>query len=501
MTKINARSGGLKTHEGGKASTISPYLALRRSVMACMLFEKEFYEDGVEISERIANLIPLIHDSHALANLAIYAREKGNLRHAPLLIVREMARCSAHKHLVAKTLSRIITRPDQITDFLALYWSTNGKSKKRTLSHQVKKGLAHAFHKFNEYQFAKYDRETQVKLRDALFLSHSKPKDVHKGALRWTKAERKLVPPQKFSAALAPHVNTISLIEFDGKNLDLKKEFTQNEYLYKKIVDRTLKTPDTWEVQLSAGADKKEVFMRLMAERKLGTLAFLRNLRNMKEAKVTPQLIYNYGVSCKVDKILPFQFIAAAKAVPDLEPMLEEMFFRCVKDLPKLKGKITLLIDVSGSMMDKLSSKSDLRRLDAASALAILIRSLTEETPNIYIFNDRCTKIPSRYGFALRDAIGKSTGGTNLGNAISKINIYAQHGDLFAVYETLIVITDEQSNDGITNVLPGTKGYIMNIASARNGVGYGQYTHIDGFSSAAVEYLIEYQKGELACQE
>jgi hypothetical protein len=29
------------------------------------------------------------------------------------------------------------------------------------------------------------------------------------------------------------------------------------------------------------------------------------------------------------------------------------------------------------------------------------------------------------------------------------------------------------------------------VASNRNGVGYGQWTHIDGFSEAVVEYIAE----------
>ncbi len=41
------------THEGAPAVAISPELELRRSVLACMLWENEFYEDGVAIAGRI----------------------------------------------------------------------------------------------------------------------------------------------------------------------------------------------------------------------------------------------------------------------------------------------------------------------------------------------------------------------------------------------------------------------------------------------------------------
>jgi hypothetical protein len=481
MTRLNQASGGLKTHEGGNACTISPYLQLRRSVMSCMLFEKEFYEDGEEIGARIAKLVPLVEPAQCV-QLAIDASERANLRHAPLLIVREMARYASHKKFVAKTLSRIITRPDQITDFLALYWSTNienkmsGKTKKRTLSHQVKKGLAFAFRKFNEYQFAKYDRDNQVKLRDALFLSHSKPKDKGKDAPIFTKAERRL----------------LKLINLEQ---DATQVFTPNELLYKKIVDRTLTTPDTWEVALSAGKDKHEVFTSLMLENKLGTIAFLRNLRNMVEARVSISEIRSYSTICKVDRMLPYQFIAAAKAVPQCEPMLETMMARCVEKMPKLQGKIALLIDVSGSMDERLSSKSDMTRLDAACAVAILIRELTIEVPFTWTFSSGFVAVPPRKGFALRDAIVNSQrhASTELAKAIAHLNKIVI-GAGAGMYDTLIVITDEQSSDGIGSVLPGTKGYIINVASARNGVGYGQFTHIDGFSSSVVDWLINEQK-------
>jgi hypothetical protein len=38
---------GQRTHEGARARIITPEQALRRSVLSCMLWEGEFYEDGV----------------------------------------------------------------------------------------------------------------------------------------------------------------------------------------------------------------------------------------------------------------------------------------------------------------------------------------------------------------------------------------------------------------------------------------------------------------------
>jgi 60 kDa SS-A/Ro ribonucleoprotein len=39
---------GARTHEGAPARNISPELQLRRSVLACLLWESQFYEDGAD---------------------------------------------------------------------------------------------------------------------------------------------------------------------------------------------------------------------------------------------------------------------------------------------------------------------------------------------------------------------------------------------------------------------------------------------------------------------
>jgi hypothetical protein len=90
-----------RTYEGALAAVISPEAALRRSVLACMLWENEFYESGQTIAARIRELVPGVEPA-AVAALAIEARTRMKLRHAPLLLAREMARYSTHRALVAK---------------------------------------------------------------------------------------------------------------------------------------------------------------------------------------------------------------------------------------------------------------------------------------------------------------------------------------------------------------------------------------------------------------
>src|SRR5512144_2676227 len=161
MARLNLLNLGFgpRTHEGAPARNISPELQLRRSVLACLLWESQFYEDGVEIAGRIRELVAKVEPAKVAA-LAVEAREKMKLRHAPLLLVREMARLASHRALVGETLERIIQRADELSEFVAIYWSEG----RTPLSKQVKKGLASAFVKFDEYGLAKYNRDGPIKL-------------------------------------------------------------------------------------------------------------------------------------------------------------------------------------------------------------------------------------------------------------------------------------------------------------------------------------------------
>ena len=433
-----------RTHEGAPAAVLTPEQMLRRSVLSCMLWEDEFYEDGVQIAGRIHELVPRV-EAEKVAALAVEARERMKLRHAPLLLVREMARHVTHRSLVGETLARVIQRADELSEFVAIYWSGG----RQPLSAQVKKGLASAFTKFDEYALAKYDRAGVVRLRDVLFLSHARPVDEAQAAL------------------------------------------------WKRLAANELATPDTWEVALSAagrkGEGKREAWERLLAERKLGALAILRNLRNMQEAGVSEELVLGALAALKTERVLPFRFLAAARNAPQWEPALERAMFRALEGrATRLAGHTVLLVDVSGSMEAPLSQRSEMRRQDAADGLAILLREIAEKV-TIYTFSERARLVPSRRGMALRDALEASQphGGTYLGRALAYVEEYDR-----ARYDRIVVITDEQSHDHVG--APRGKGYVINVASNRNGVGYGEWTHIDGWSEVVVDYIAALETGDAA---
>ena len=424
-TNLPRRKDPVYTHEGGRANHINPEQALRRSVMSCLLWENEFYEDGVKIAHRIEQLVQKV-SPEKVAAIAIEARQQMYLRHMPLWIARIMAAYGPYKPYVAGVLDKIIQRPDELTEFLSLYWLGG----RQPLSAQVKKGLARAFTKFDEYQLAKYNRDTAIKLRDVLFLCHAKPKDEDQAAL------------------------------------------------WKRLIDDKLAVPFTWEVVLSAGHDKKKAWERLLSERKLGGLALLRNLRNMQQAKVDVGLIEEGLKFASFKYVLPFRFISAAKHNPHLEEAIEAAMLRGLEEVQKLPGLTVLLIDVSGSMGSGLSAKSDLNRWEAAGALAILCREVCDRV-KIFDFAGDVQAIPNRHGFPLAAALRRPHNGTHLGLAVDEANRHKP--------DRIICLSDEQTRDKVAD--PVNRGYMVNVASAKRGVGYGKWTHIDGWSEAIIKYI------------
>jgi hypothetical protein len=428
MSSINRVVRTMATNSvGTRVPQISAERQLKRLTLASMLWENQFYLDGKTHAELVRDLVAKVAPAKVSA-LALEARTKFKLRHIPLLLARELAR---NGKLQAQALTDVIQRPDEMSEFMSIYWQ-EGKS---AVSNQVKKGLAACFNKFNEYQLAKWNKNSHaIKLRDVMFLSHPKPQNA------------------------------------------------EQEALFKRIAADTLETPDTWETQLSSGADKCGTFSRLMVEKKLGALAFLRNLRNMRDSGVADSLICEYASTVDVSKVLPFRYIAAARIVPQYEDMLESMMFRSLATHAKIPGKTVLVIDVSGSMFGtSVSAKSDLDRFDAAAALAMLCREVCEQV-EIYSFSDRAVLVPPRRGFALREAISNSQhhSSTRLGAAMEHINSRGS-------YDRCIVFTDEQSYD--RPGAPRGKGYVVNVATYEHGINHGSWLEINGFSEAVIDYI------------
>ena len=211
------------------------------SAVVTTLVADNYYEKTDERLERISSLIKKVSPLF-VAQLAIYAREKLNLRSIPLFLIVELAKIRNGDNLVAKTTERVVKRVDEIMELLACYQLRNPKEenykKLNRLSNQIKNGLKQSFNRFDEYQFAKYNRSNSViKLKDALFLIHPKAKD------------------------------------------------NAQQELFNKIINDTLPIATRWETELSANGNNKATWESLIENNQLGYMAMLRNLRNILNAQ------------------------------------------------------------------------------------------------------------------------------------------------------------------------------------------------------------------------
>ena len=337
---------------------MTPEMELYTAVVTCALSDN-FYESKDERMNRIADLIRKV-DPVFVAKLAVYTRTQMNLRSIPMFLIVELAKIHNGDSLVKHTIEKTVLRADEIMELLMCYQLRNhdGKSIKKLgkLSRQVQEGLKSAFNRFDEYQFAKYDRSNlEVKLKDALFLVHPK--------------------------ASSP----------------------EQQAIFDKIVSDSLETPYTWETQLSELGQKhfdtkeekaealKALWEELIDSGRLGYMALLRNLRNILQANVSPvhlgKVTSHICDPAKVakSKQLPFRFLAAYKELMGVTSVhtstmlsaLEKAVRESVNNLEGFGTDTSVLVaaDVSGSMFTTISPKSSVMNYDIGILLSMLLKS------------------------------------------------------------------------------------------------------------------------------
>jgi 60 kDa SS-A/Ro ribonucleoprotein len=350
------KASATTNYESAKAYVLTPELELYSAVVTAGLSDG-FYEKADTRLARIQDLM-LKNDPEFIAKLAIYTRTEMYMRSVPMVLAVELAKLNAGNAIVGKTVSGVVKRADEITELLAYYQMANnrtGVKKLNKLSKQVQKGLDESFNRFDEYQFAKYNRDTEIKLRDALFVVHPKAKDEAQQAV------------------------------------------------FNKIAANELAVPYTWETELSAlgqvayenekakAVAFKAKWEELIESNKIGYMALMRNLRNIMEAKVSATHIkkvcdyLSNETAVANSKQLPFRFLAAYREVKVLPSEFVTMVMNALEDAivastKNLKGfdeqtRVLIACDVSGSMQKAVSPKSKVLLFDIGLMLGMLMQS------------------------------------------------------------------------------------------------------------------------------
>lgn len=349
MSKFNTQSASqlATSYEGAEMYKTSREFELYTLVVTEFM-EDKFYETANDRMQRLKSLLENV-DPVFVMKLAVYAREQMYLRSVPLALLMMLQ--TVRRVDISAALTRVIQRADELTEALACYnvYKAHSNPSIKPIPHTIMKGIGDAFNKFDEYQFAKYNRKNKdFKLVDVMRLTH----------------------PKAFT----------------------KKQAA----LFNKIKDDDLATPDTWEVAISAAgqtqieneADKDVVTKEawIASVDKMGYMALLRNLRNLLKVDVGGEVIEKVAARLESQnevlrsKQLPFRFYSAAAALenvsspyaPRLLAALDRALAFSAQNVGFIKADepIAFICDVSGSMSSPISGRSDVEMADVGAVLA-----------------------------------------------------------------------------------------------------------------------------------
>lgn len=453
MSKFNTKRTAFAT--GMIAGKLSPaagkysdYDLLRRITLANLLFESDYYQPADEIMKQIEDLCHIV-DGEKIVELAIECRFEQKLRHTPLWLL--ILANEIHKTPVKDAIARIANRPDMTIDLLQMLKVRKGSYK---MSKSIKKGLALAFENYDGYQIAKYRKSNmEMSLVDVINLVHPKPTEA-------------------------------------------------NEQAIHNLVKNTLPPPNTWEVALSQGADKRETFERMIREKSLGSLAILRNLRNMTEAGLSRDTIKEAIAQVNSSWLTPLNFLAAQRNAVAFTSDIDEAMRKCFAQ-EQIKGTTILAIDVSGSMGQVTSSYSAFSRMDLAFAMA---------AAGSYIFEDLILVFTAGNDGARegKHIIWNNAKGLGVYNHYNEIYAELGGGGIFTYQlcewlkekgyaqdaERLIVISDSQDIDAyygdakVPDTSPYKTSYIIDISTHTRGIKTNNWTaEINGWSDKVFHYI------------
>lgn len=434
---------------------------LRRVTLTNLLFESDYYNSVDVIMNQIENLVPKV-DPSFLIELAYECRFQQKLRHTPLwLLLLGVYYFKNYPVKFEEAIAKVCTRPDQTMDILCMHELRNNNLK--PVPNKVKKGLRLAFNNYDDYQIAKYkSKNHNLSLVDVVNIVHPRPTE-------------------------------------------------KNEEALNKLVRDELKNPGTWENRLSSGEDKAFVFSDMIEKNELGSLAILRNIRNMKQAGISNNHIKKAISQVNSYWLTPLNFLAAYRIAPEFNEEITQAMKRCFNtDQNQISGKTILAIDMSGSMGYLTSNYSLFSRLDLAFALVCVAKYIFQDLTLVFTAGNDMRK----YGYHM--VYDETFEGFDIFNKIDNIKSKVGNGGIFTYQlcewlkdndltqdaDRLVVISDSQDVDVLNgtntkkpDVSPYKTSYILDISSNTHGIKTDNWTaEIQGWSDKLFHYIKEVEK-------
>jgi hypothetical protein len=336
--------------EGHAAYATSGKELLVTQVLTSFFNEPKFYGDN-SLMDAVESV--LAADAAFVAKLACYARRVFHMRSVSHALTAALAHSVNGKPYIRKTVPHAVVRADDMTEILAAYISMYG----RPVPNGLKKGLADALHKFDEYALAKYKGERNaLKLRDLLRICHPTPETAEESAL------------------------------------------------WKRVINNGLATPLTWETELSARGNNAESWEKLIGSGSVGYMALLRNLRNIIAA-APPNIDKVFDIIANPEQVrksrqLPFRFLSAYKELQYVTESTSKVFDALeaaveasVENIAPIPGKTCVVVDVSGSMRFPVSERNRISCAEIGLMLGLLAARVCEESMFL-TFDTSLHKIP-----------------------------------------------------------------------------------------------------------
>jgi hypothetical protein len=420
MSRFSTKQDEHVNYEDEQAYKLDNNLALYSFVCNSVL-QPQFYRPDTE--NQLNELRNLIRNCNLVfvAKLAVYAREKMFLRTIPLVLLVELARLYSHGQTLKKAVARTVSRPDEMAELLGYYAKANNRNNLKGLSKQLVKGLKVAANKFDEYQYAKWDKSNrEISLSDVIRLVRPTPKDNKQSEIFKKLIKNELEIPYTWETEMAEagRNNNKTILEMvykeyagqipDGYASLNKLLYTLKALVKNKKVENGLYEKLTEKVNKLKNSFKKAVWEELIESGKLGYQAILMNLRNMLECDISMEHIeivcnrLTNPKSVATSKMFPFRYLSAFRFVTQKKSIINsEKLFLITEALEKATllsaGNLSLFAendnvliasDVSSSMWGKISGRGVIARYDIGLLLSILLKHKTSANVTNGIFGN-----------------------------------------------------------------------------------------------------------------
>lgn len=445
-----------RTEEGGVGWERDAKSELFLLAVTNLVSEDTFYEGAKERDNRYVQLVRQVsvEDPDWVARLVRWLRADANMRSASIVAAAEYAWARRDEADTGRTgttypkptistrsvITAALLRADEPAEMIAYWHSAHG----RNLPQPVKRGIADAaLRLYSENSALKYDGQSRsFRMGDIVDLTHPKPSAVWQHDLfRWLLDKRHNRDEPRVGESLQvirEHTRLEAVPVAERRALLRSWGANANQHLAAAGM--------TWE-SLSGwlqGPMDKEAWESIIPS--MGYMAQLRNLRNFDEAgvsdKVAAQVAARLADPEQVAKSrqFPLRFLSAYKAAPSLRWSwpLEQAVGLSLANVPVLPGRTLVLVDLSGSMWESMSARSELKRYEAAALFGFALANRAENA-EVYCYGTNHVRVPLVPAGSLLPAVKRlqNMGGTDTFGTLAQT--YSSH-------DRVVILTDEQAH-------------------------------------------------------